>query len=314
MELISLNIQPHVATLLFETSRFGNGLSWLQMKDHFKTQNEKRAGFHSRTSRKEIPSAFSILLLLSLHQYHQYQWRCGSYFKVLKEALVQVPSAFSAHHPEGSTESPGPGAAHSSCGNVTFALQTEASRAPFSGAAACALLRNRYSPWPRDPPIFNLIYMLLNCFMNPAPRFMPGILPCAVSSLYKPLGLALICFPRVPRSENLDTRKKERGRKQSRAIKAQSEITSEDRSEHGSEGWSGSSAQVLGSPGAVFPLRLRKRGSCWLARRCTDICASLAGFLVLFRLVAAGWEHAALSCSRFENALLSAPDYCQAEI
>lgn len=106
MEFISLNIQPHVATLLFETSRFGNGLSWLQMKDHFKTQNEKRAGFHSRTSRKEIPSAFSILLLLSLHQYHQCQWPCGSYFKVLKEALVQVPSAFSAHHPEAPPRAP----------------------------------------------------------------------------------------------------------------------------------------------------------------------------------------------------------------
>lgn len=155
--------------------------------------------------------------------------------------------------------------------------------------------------------------------MNRALCFIPGILPCASSSLYKPLGLALICFPRVPRSENVYTGKKERGRKKEKRNQStkrdhfwQSEWTP-------IWGWWGSAALsphlgCWGHRGLFFPLRLRKRGSCWLARRCKDICASLAGFLVLFQLVAAGWEHAALSCSRFENALFSAPDYCQVAI
>lgn len=55
---------------------------------------------------------------------------------------------------------------------------------------------------------------------------MLGILPCASFSLYKPLGLALICFPRVPRFENIYMRKKKRRRKKRKEIKAQSEFTS----------------------------------------------------------------------------------------
>lgn len=104
----------------------------------------------------------------------------------------------------------------------------------------------------------HFIYMLLNCFMNQALCFTPGILPCASCSLYKPLGLPLICFPRVPRFENIYTRKKERSWKKRKEIKAQSELTCVNLRNHCEEGLFGSAAltlspQVLGLMGDHFP-------------------------------------------------------------
>lgn len=93
--------------------------------------------------------------------------------------------------------------------------------------------------------------------MNRALCFMPGILPCASFTLHKPLGLPLICFPRVQRFGNLDTRKKERGRQKRQEIKAQSELTGGESQSALIRGLSSvtltPSAQVLGLVGDCFP-------------------------------------------------------------
>lgn len=107
-------------------------------------------------------------------------------------------------------------------------------------------------------PHFKLdTYTLLNYFMNQGLCFMPGISPCASFSFYKPPGLALICFPRVPKFENVYSRKKERGRKKREEIKAQSEFTPVNLSQHWYEGLFSfavltPSPQVLGLMGDCF--------------------------------------------------------------
>lgn len=161
-----------------------------------------------------------------------------------------------------------------------------------------------FKAWPKAPH-FKLIYIYIYTFSyKSALCFMPSLMPCASFGLYNPLGLALICTPSIPRLENAYTKERE-GMEKEKRIQSTTWV-------HYCESYSTpiwglielcsphpftSGAGINGE--LFFPFWLRKWGSCWLAWYWKDICASLSGFLVLFQLVVAGWEHAALSCSHF---------------
>lgn len=178
----------------------------------------------------------------------------------------------------------------------------------------------RYSLRPGEPPILSFIYVLLNYFMNRALCFMAGILPCASLSLYKPRGPALICSPTAPGFENVYTRKKERGRKKRKEIKAQSEFTSVSLSEHWYDGLFSfavltPSPQVLGLMGDWFSpfdcvneeaVDSHGTGKTYVLHYLDSLyCFSLS-------LLAGNMQPWAVPI--FKMHFFSAPDYCQVEI
>lgn len=221
MEFILLNIRPQVATLLFESSRFVCVLSGLQVKDDFRKRrcvswqtagrfSQRLPAVPNRRQSSHLHTGTSITCpgyggTLPARRSEPYSWDYrykrppGRCFQVLKEPLTEVPPLFQAQDTGCSAQYTGTRASVSSCVKWDVRCVNRSLKGFFQRHSS---LRSIQKPchklWPREPPILNFIYTLLNYFMNRALCSMPGILPCASFSLYKPLGLALICVPRVP--------------------------------------------------------------------------------------------------------------------
>jgi len=165
------------------------------------------------------------------------------------------------------------------------------------------VLRNTTTSSGQRHPVLNFTDIYTFSYKS-ALCFVPGLTPWASFGLHNPLGLALICTPSIPRLENAYTKERE-GMEKEKRIQSTTWVhfcesystpirgLIEPCSPHPFTSGAGINGELF------FPFWLRKWGSCWLAWCWKDIRASLSGFLVLFQLVAAGWEHAALSCSHF---------------
>lgn len=159
--------------------------------------------------------------------YYRYKWPPGKCLQVLKEPLTEVPPLFQAQDTGCSAQYTGTLASVSSCAKWDVRCVNRSLKGFFQRhSSLCSIEKPCHKLRPRELPILNFIYRLLNYFMNRALCSMPGILPCASFSLYKPLGLALICVPRVP---SLKMYMPGEGK---REIKAQSEFTCANLSRH----------------------------------------------------------------------------------